>query len=188
MEDRWKIPLQDFYKDPLHYGLSFQITVLEWFKWLSDNKFWIPQPTKNRHGKSVQWGTAYHNKPSPQQLGTIIIERSPWAGFHIFSRNLHANGLLTTKELRLLYDVATSWGWKPDVTLYVHTPWEESLKRIQERGRLCEEKIKPELLSQLEDRHEAFVKWGPCGEVIRLDGSQSKNKVLQDALLAGSMR
>ena len=31
VEDRWKVPLQEFYKDPLHYSLPFQIKVLEWF-------------------------------------------------------------------------------------------------------------------------------------------------------------
>ena len=56
VEDRWKIPLQDFYRDPLQHGLSFQITVLEWFKWLSDNTLWIPRPTQNRNGKSVRGG------------------------------------------------------------------------------------------------------------------------------------
>ena len=40
------------------------------------------------------------------------------------------------------------------------------------------------ILSQLEARHETFAKRGPCSEVIRLDGSQSKNRVLENALIA----
>ena len=187
VEDRWKTPLQDFYKDPVHNGLPFQIKVLEWFKWLRDNTFLIPQSTQNDQWKNAQWKAAHHSNTWSQQnplLGTLIIERSPWAAFLIFSTNLHANGLLTTNELRLVYDVVSCWGWIPDVTLYVHTPWEIALQRTQERGRPCEKQIKPELLSQLEVRHEIFANWGPCGEVIRLDGSQSKNKVLLDAIHA----
>ena len=131
-----------------------------------DNTFWIP-----------------HNKPLPHRQGIIVTERSPWAGFHVFSRNLHANDLLTTTDLWLLFDVATNWGWVPDVTLYIHTPWECALKRVRGRGRPSEANIKPQLLRQLEARHETFVKWGPCGEVIRLDCSRSKNEVLEKALL-----
>ena len=104
----------------------------------------------------------------------IIIERSPWAGFHIFSRNLHANGQLSTQKFQLLHEVATIWGWKPDVTLFVNTPWMEALDRIKERGRKCEGKIPASLLKQLEWRHENYIKWGPCGEVIRLDGKKGK--------------
>ena len=175
------------YKDPLHIALAFQIKVLEWFKWLRYNTFWIPQPTQNDQRESAQWrATSINTRPQQQQPipGTLIIERSPWAAFHIFSRNLHANGLLTTNELRLVYDVVSCWGWKPDVTLYVHTPWEISLQRAQKRGSPCEKEIKPKVLSQLEDRHEAFLKRGLCGEVIRLDGSQKINRVLKDAIQA----
>ena len=121
MKDRWKIPLRDFYKNRGQNGIPFQMMVLKWFKWLNDNVLYVPQPTTNGRGKKQQRGPAYQNKQSPQQLATIIIELSPWSGYHIFQRNLHANRLLSTKEFRL-YDVATIWHWEPDVTLYLHTP------------------------------------------------------------------
>ena len=187
VEGRWKAPLQAFYKDPSLWSFSFQITVLKWFKWLNDTALYIPQTTQSGRGMRDRGNSAYQSAQTlhpPLQERTIIIERSPWAAVHIFSRNLHANGLLTSKELQTLQEVATQWGWKPDVTLYVYTPWEETQERIRVRGRHCENNIPPKLLRQLENRHEDFVKWGPCGEVIRLDGSQSKDTVLQKATLA----
>ena len=57
-------------------------------------------------------------------------------------------------------------------------------KKESRKGVETAKKIPPKLLRQLENKHEDFIKRGPCGEVIRLDGSQSRDTVLQKATLA----
>ena len=112
--------------------------------------------------------------PAAHHQRLSIVERSPWAGYYVFSTNLHANGLLPTRALRLLHEVASVWGWIPDITLYVDTPWREALERVKNRVWECENEIPASLLQQLERRHEEFIEWGPCGEVMRLDGTKGK--------------
>ena len=181
VDDRWKPLLQAFYENPTLWSFPFQIQVLKWFGWLRDTVIRNPLPTSCGF-QSPTAREGYTRKPEPWKLSLDIIERSPWAGFQIFSRNLHANGHLSTRELQLLHEAATLWGWTPDITIYIHTPWRTAHERVRKRGRECERDIPASLLQQLEQRHEEFIKWGPCGRVIRLDGTKGKRQLLQDAL------
>ena len=49
VDDRWKLPLQAFYKDPLVWGFPLQIEVLDWFRWLRDNVLRNPKPAPDEH-------------------------------------------------------------------------------------------------------------------------------------------
>ena len=180
VDDRWKLPLQAFYKDPLLRGFELQIEVLDWFRWLRDNVLGNPMPKADQHLGHPRRGTDL-DVPAAHHQRLSIVERSPWAGYYVFSTNLHANGLLPTRALRLLHEVASVWGWIPDITLYVDTPWRVALGRVKKRGRECENEIPANLLQQLECRYEEFIKWGPCGEVMRLDGTKGKKHLLHDA-------
>ena len=157
MDDRWKLPLQAFYKDPLLGGFALQIEVLDWFRWLRDNVLGNPQPIPDQDSGHPRRGTDF-DTPTVHQQWLSIVERSPWAGYYVFSMNLHANGLLPTRALSLLHEVASVWGWIPDITLYVDTPWMVALERVKHRGRECENEIPANLLQQLENRYEKLIK------------------------------
>ena len=120
VDDRWKPLLQASYENPTLWSFPFQIQVLKWFGWLRDTVR-NPQPTSCGF-QSPTAREGYTKKPEPWKRRLDIIERSPWAGFHIFSRNLHANGHLSTRELQLLHEAAKLWGWTLDITIYIHTP------------------------------------------------------------------
>ena len=111
-----------------------------------------------------------------------IVERSPNVGFWVFSQNLHHQGNLSDKELLLLKDVVSEWGWEPDYTIYVRTPAKEAWERLSKRGRSCEESVPVSLIQQLEKRHDEFIENGQCGKHIHLDGAQNRQASLDNAL------
>ena len=51
VEGRWKSLLKAFYREPSLWAFSFQIAVLEWFKWLDDNALSIPQSSSSGLGE-----------------------------------------------------------------------------------------------------------------------------------------
>ena len=112
VEDVWKIPLQRFYSDPARWAFSFQIEVLKWFRKLRDTALWTPCHDKrliarNTHPAHPPLGCVIQQTPSDW---IKIVERSPNVGFWVFSQNLHHQGNLSDKELRLPKDVVSDGG------------------------------------------------------------------------------
>ena len=112
----------------------------------------------------------------------ILVQRSPMAAYHIFVKNMQRSGHLTIWEMTLLRRLAKKWGWIPEHTFLVHTPYKEALKRLKKRNRTAEKNIQKEFLWQLELRHRAFIHSGLCGEVHILDGTLNRQELLASAL------
>ena len=145
VEDEWKIPLQRFYSDPARWAFSFQIEVLKWFRKLRDTALWTPchdTPLIARNTYSAHPPSGFVTQQTPSDW-IKIVERSPNVGFWVFSQNLHHQGNLSDKELLLLKDLVSEWGWEPDYTIYVRTPAKEAWERLSKQGRSCEESGPP---------------------------------------------
>jgi len=165
VESRWAEHLVTLYSDQKRWGFTFQIEVIDWYKHLVTDLC-------ERAGD-----------PSPaggMQLN--IVERSPISTYEIFGKNLKEMGNLTEWELKLLRKVVESWAWTPEHTFYIKTPYINSYQRLKSRGREGEESVPLELLRQLELRHEEFTKSKHCGMVHVLDGRQSKEALVEDAV------
>jgi len=166
VESRWAEHLITLYSDPKRWGFTFQIEVVDWYKQL------VTDLRKRAREPTPGGGTMLK-----------IVERSPISTYEIFGKNLREMGNFTNWELKLLGKVVESWAWTPEYTFYVKTPYTESYRRLKARGRDGEEKVPLELLRQLELRHEEFAKSKNCGVVYVLDGRQSKEALIEDAIV-----
>ena len=165
VQTRWKNCLSIFYHDKSRWGFTFQLEVLEWFNFL--RTLFI----------SIRKNQATSSTTLP-----ILVDRSPMASYHIFAKDMQNSGHLTIWEADLLRRLVKNWGWIPEHTFFVHTPYKTALKRLKERDRTIEKDIQKDFLWQLELRHRAFIHSGLCGEVHILDGSLSKQELLTSAI------
>lgn len=104
----------------------------------------------------------------------VLLERSIFCDRFVFAENCYRTGLLTTSEYQLycgLWEfLVSNYCQEPDTILYLRTPPETCLNRIEARGRPEEMGITLEYLQQLEGLHDEWLLNDP--RVISLDGQE----------------
>ena len=139
--------LQKVYENPERFALGFQQSIL------------------------VSLFHAYHRE---NDALVVISERSIGSNKHVFSL-LHlddddwpfynyAHHVLTKMlpERRVVY-------------VYIETPVDEALKRIEQRARKGEEALDKEYLTKIQEAHESWLRTET--DVVRIDGTQSPDVV-----------
>lgn len=102
----------------------------------------------------------------------IIQDRTIYEDAHIFAPNLHAMGLMTSRDFsnyRSLFDLMESVTRPPDLLIYLRSNVPNLVDQIQKRGRDYENSISIEYLTRLNERYEAWVESYKSGKLLIID-------------------
>lgn len=116
----------------------------------------------------------------------IFVERSNWFQLHTFIRLNHQLGNLDDLDLQLFTRMYLDHvNWVPAAHIYVRTPPDVCIERVQRRARESEKKLMPNLREYLHGLHAAHedTAAGLCGcPIITVDGTQPTAEIA-DAIL-----
>ena len=151
--DEWGDLLDLFYSSPAEWALAFSLKVLMSFR-----------------------APAAHE-------GNCLVERSPLACRHVFSQLLYNDGSLTQQEWDLFKEYHDVLAWKPDCIVYVDTPVEVCMARVQHRDRVSERGLDVEYLKRVEFQYLNVLRFVDV-PVVRLDGTLPRDQLHAAALEA----
>ena len=138
--------LSDFYKDMQRWSFNLQVFFLRSrFRQLID--------IKKKSKKIVQDRTIYEDA-------------------YIFAPNLHAMGLMTTRDFENytdLFGVMDEFITPPDLLIYLRASVPSLVTNIQKRGRDYEEAIRLDYLTRLNERYEAWATTYTKGKLLIID-------------------
>jgi deoxyadenosine/deoxycytidine kinase len=138
--------LSDFYKDMQRWSFNLQVFFLRSrFRQLID--------IKKKSKKIVQDRTIYEDA-------------------YIFAPNIHAMGLMTTRDFENysdLFGVMDEFITPPDLMIYLRASVPSLVQNIQKRGRDYEEAIRLDYLTRLNERYEAWVTTYTKGKILIID-------------------
>ena len=138
--------LSDFYKDMQRWSFNLQVFFLRSrFRQLID--------IKKKSKKFVQDRTIYEDA-------------------YIFAPNLHAMGLMTTRDFENysdLFGVMDEFITPPDLLIYLRASVPSLVTNIQKRGREYEEAIRLDYLTRLNERYEAWATTYTKGKLLIID-------------------
>lgn len=127
--------LEDFYKDMNRWSFNLQIYFL------------------NKRFKDVV--------EISRTDDIIIQDRTIYEDARIFAPNLHAMGLMSTRDFESysdLFELMMSLVSKPDLMIYLRSSIPNLVAQIQKRGREYERSIRIDYLTGLNERYEKWVK------------------------------
>jgi deoxyadenosine/deoxycytidine kinase len=100
---------------------------------------------------------------------TIIQDRTIYEDAYIFAPNLHAMGLMSTRDFEnyfTLFNLMTSLVEPPDLLLYLRASVPTLVSQIQKRGRDYESSIRIDYLKRLNERYEAWIESYTLGKIL----------------------
>ncbi|NNC86370.1 MAG: deoxynucleoside kinase [Bacteroidia bacterium] len=103
---------------------------------------------------------------------TIIQDRTIYEDAHIFAPNLHAMGLMTTRDYEnylRLFDLMSEFIQPPDLLIYLRGSVPSLVNQIQKRGREYENTIRLDYLKRLNERYEAWIQRYDLGKLLVVD-------------------
>ena len=102
----------------------------------------------------------------------IIQDRTIYEDAHIFAPNLHAMGLMTSRDFdnySSLFELMSSFVKSPDLLIYLRASVPTLVKQIQSRGREYESSIRIDYLTRLNERYEAWISEYSSGKLLIID-------------------
>lgn len=102
----------------------------------------------------------------------VIQDRTIYEDAYIFAPNLHAMGLMTTRDFEnyfSLFSLMDSFISPPDVLIYLRASVPALVNQIQQRGRDYEESIRLDYLKRLNERYEAWISTYDKGKLLIID-------------------
>jgi len=107
----------------------------------------------------------------------VIQDRTIYEDAFIFAPNLHAMGLMTTRDFenyfRLFQNMDNSIT-PPDLLIYLQAPVDKLVKQIGERGREYENSISIEYLHRLNERYDAWIEKYDKGKLLIIDVEENR--------------
>lgn len=103
---------------------------------------------------------------------TIIQDRTIYEDAYIFAPNLHAMGLMATRDFENyfnLFKLMTSVVQAPDLLIYLRASVPTLVRQIQQRGRKYENTIRLDYLTRLNERYEAWANDYNSGKLLIID-------------------
>ena len=100
---------------------------------------------------------------------TIIQDRTIYEDAEIFAPNLHAMGLMSTRDFgnsQSLFDLMASLIQPPDLLIYLRASIPTLVNQIQKRGREYENSIRLDYLKQLNERYESWISGYKMGKLL----------------------
>ena len=145
--------LNDFYNDMQRWSFNLQIFFL--------NSRFSQVMDIRKSGKSV------------------IQDRTIYEDAYIFAPNLHAMGLMTTRDFEnyfSLFNLMDSFIQAPDLLIYLRASVPRLVSQIQSRGREYEEAIRLDYLKRLNERYEAWISNYDKGKLLIVDVDENNFK------------
>jgi len=102
----------------------------------------------------------------------IIQDRTIYEDANIFAPNLHAMGLMSTRDYenyKALFETLENFIEAPDLLIYLRASVPTLVNQIQERGRDYEEAIRLDYLKRLNERYEAWISSYDKGNLLIID-------------------
>ena len=138
--------LNDFYKDMTRWSFNLQVFFL-----------------RSRFAQIAEL----------QQKGQKVVQdRTIYEDAHIFAPNLHAMGLMTTRDFenyQSLFELMENFISAPDLLIYLRAGVPKLVENIQRRGREYEEAIRLDYLNRLNERYEAWISTYDKGKLLIID-------------------
>ncbi len=111
----------------------------------------------------------------------VIQDRTIYEDAHIFAPNLHAMGLMPTRDFdnyQALFQLMESFIQPPDLLIYLRASISTLVEQIQKRGRDYESAISIDYLSRLNERYEAWISSYDKGNlmIINVDDNKFANE------------
>jgi deoxyadenosine/deoxycytidine kinase len=103
---------------------------------------------------------------------TVIQDRTIYEDAFIFAPNLHAMGLMSTRDFENYYTLFTlmaSLIEPPDLVIYLRASVPTLVNQIQKRGRKYENSIRLDYLKRLNERYESWVETYRDGKLLVVD-------------------
>jgi len=103
---------------------------------------------------------------------TLVQDRTIYEDAYIFAPNLHAMGLMSTRDFEnyfTLFNMLGSLIQPPDLVIYLRATVPTLVKQIQKRGRKYEDNIRLDYLKRLNERYEAWIETYKLGKMLILD-------------------
>jgi deoxyadenosine/deoxycytidine kinase len=103
---------------------------------------------------------------------TVVQDRTIYEDAYIFAPNLHAMGLMTTRDFEnyfSLFNLINSFIQPPDLLIYLRASVPTLVSQIQQRGREYEEAIRLDYLKRLNERYESFIGNYEHGRLLVID-------------------
>ncbi len=103
---------------------------------------------------------------------TVIQDRTIYEDAHIFAPNLHAMGLMTTRDFKNyqdLFNLMVEFIKPPDLLIYLRGSVPALVKQIEKRGRAYENSIRIDYLRRLNERYEAWISTYEHGKMLVID-------------------
>jgi deoxyadenosine/deoxycytidine kinase len=102
----------------------------------------------------------------------VIQDRTIYEDAYIFAPNLHAMGLMTTRDFENYADLFSAMDefiTPPDLLIYLRASVPSLVLNIQKRGREYEEAIRLDYLTRLNERYEAWISTYNKGKLLIID-------------------
>jgi len=102
----------------------------------------------------------------------VIQDRTIYEDAHIFAPNLHAMGLMSSRDFdnyESLFDLMSTFLQAPDLLIYLRAEVPTLVRQIQKRGRDYENSIRLDYLNRLNERYEAWISGYDKGKLMIMD-------------------
>jgi deoxyadenosine/deoxycytidine kinase len=103
---------------------------------------------------------------------TVIQDRTIYEDAYIFAPNLHAMGLMPTRDFEnysSLFELMIQFLQPPDLLIYLTAEVPTLVNQIQKRGREYESSIRLDYLKSLNDRYEEWISGYNSGKLLIVD-------------------
>ena len=102
----------------------------------------------------------------------VIQDRTIYEDAYIFAPNLHAMGLMTTRDYNTylnLFNLMSQFITPPDLLIYLRGTVPALVNQIEKRGRPYENSIRIDYLKRLNERYEAWITHYELGKLLVVD-------------------
>ena len=103
---------------------------------------------------------------------TVIQDRTIYEDAYIFAPNLHAMGLMSTRDYEnylSMFEVLRSLIDPPDLLIYLRGSIPTLVDQIQKRGREYEENLRLDYLKRLNEFYESWISKYSDGKLLVID-------------------
>ncbi|MFH0894236.1 MAG: deoxynucleoside kinase [Bacteroidota bacterium] len=103
---------------------------------------------------------------------SIVQDRTIYEDAYIFAPNLHAMGLMTTRDFNnyiSLFELMVEFIQPPDLMIYLRATIPTLVNQISKRGRDYENAIRIDYLTRLNERYEAWISNYTQGKLLIID-------------------
>ncbi len=108
---------------------------------------------------------------------TVIQDRTIYEDAYIFAPNLHAMGLMSTRDFEnysSLFELMATFIQPPDLLIYLRAGVPTLVNQIQKRGRDYENSIRLDYLKRLNERYESWIEGYGHGKLLIVDVDKNK--------------